>query len=136
LVLWRARQHRRDEINLVKPVCAALLARAQQPAMPVIGFLRNTSAAPFAHLVAAFRLGLKEEGFVEGQNVAIEFRSADGQNDRLPALVAELIRRPVAIIVGNTPSAHAAKAAVTVPIVFATGGDPTSLNRPGANITG
>jgi putative ABC transport system substrate-binding protein len=117
--------------------------RAQQPAMPVIGFLRSTSLAAFTHFVTAFRQGLKEAGFVEGENVAIEFRSAEDRHDRLPALSAELIGRPVAVIVANTPSALAAKAATTtVPIVFATGSDPvrdglvTSLNRPGANVTG
>jgi putative ABC transport system substrate-binding protein len=116
---------------------------AQQPAMPVVGFLRSTSPADSTHFVTAFRQGLKEAGFVEGQNVAIEYRWAEGQNDRLPALVAELIRRPVDVIVGNTPAAHAAKAATTtVPIVFVTGSDPVrdglvaSLNRPGSNVTG
>ena len=111
--------------------------------MPMIGFLRSTSLAPFAYLVNAFRHGLKEEGFVEGQNVAIEFRSAEDQSDRLPVLVADLIHRPVAVIVGDTTSAIAAKAAtVTLPIVFAGGGDPVqqglvaSLNRPGGNVTG
>ena len=117
-------------------------ARAQQ-AMPVIGFLRSTSLADAAHLMSAFRQGLKEAGFVEGQNVAIEFRSAENDRDRLTAQVADLIRRPAAVIVGNTPSALAAKAATTtVPIVFASGSDPVtdgfvaSLNRPGGNITG
>jgi putative tryptophan/tyrosine transport system substrate-binding protein len=120
-----------------------LAARAQQPAMPVVGFLRDTSLAPFAHLVTAFRQGLKEAGFVEGQNVAIEFRSAEGQKDRLPALVADVIRRPVAVIVGNIAPTLAAKAATTtVPIIFATGSDPVQdglvarLNRPGGNVTG
>jgi hypothetical protein len=86
-------------------------ARAQQPAMPVIGFLRDTSLP--ADIVTAFRQGLKEAGFVEGLNVTIEYRSAEGQADRLPGLVANLIRQPVAVIVGNTPSALAAKAATT-----------------------
>ena len=118
-------------------------ARAQQPPMPVVGFLRNTPLAPFQNLVIAFRQGLKEAGFVEGRNVAVEYRYADNQMDRLPALVAELIHRPVAVIVGNTTAARAAKAATTtVPIVFATGTDPVrdglvaSLNRPGGNVTG
>src|SRR5262245_53116949 len=102
-----------------------LAARGQQPAMPVIGFLRSTSLADVTHLVTAFRHGLSETGYVEGQNVAIEYRSAEDHLDRLPALVADLIRRPVAVIVGNHNAALAAKAATTtVPIVFVTGSGP------------
>jgi len=120
-----------------------LAAYAQQPAMPVIGFLRDTSLADATHLVAAFRQGLKEAGFIEGQNVLIEYRSAEDQAHRLPALVDDLVRRQVALIVGNTPSSLAAKAATTtVPIVFVSGNDPVinglvpNLNRPGGNTTG
>jgi putative ABC transport system substrate-binding protein len=115
----------------------------QQLAMPVIGFLRDTSLADATHLVAAFRQGLKEAGFIDGQNVLIEYRSAEDQAQRLPALVADLVHQQVALIVGNTPSALAAKAATTtVPIVFVTGNDPVingliaSLSRPGGNTTG
>ena len=120
-----------------------LAARAQQPAMPVVGFFYSGTLTDVPHFVAAFRQGLKETGFIEGQNVVIEYRSAEDQADPLPALVADLVRRQVALIVGNTPSALAAKAATTtVPIVFATGFDPvrnglvTNLNRPGGNVTG
>ena len=120
-----------------------LVARAQQASMPVIGFLRSASLVDVPYFVTAFRQGLKEAGFVEGQNVAIEFRSAENQPDRLPALVADLIGRPVAVIVGDNVSALAAKAATkTIPIIFAGGGDPVqeglvaSLNRPGSNATG
>jgi ABC-type uncharacterized transport system substrate-binding protein len=116
---------------------------AQQPAMPVVGFLRSTSLADATHLVIGFRQGLNEAGYIEGQNVVVEYRSAEGSSDRLRSLLRDMISRPVSVIVGNSPAALAAKAEnMRVPIVFASGADPiragfvTSLNRPGGNVTG
>ena len=147
MTLARTKMRRRDVIAFLcgaaaYPLLGSAPAPAQQ-AMPVIGFLRSSRFSNAMHLVAAFRQGLNETGFVEGQNVAIEFRAAEDREDRLPSLAAELVRRPVAVIVGNTPAARAAKAATTtIPIVFTTGNDPVgdglvaSLNRPGGNVTG
>jgi putative ABC transport system substrate-binding protein len=121
-----------------------VVARAQQPPMPVIGLLNGVSFEAYADNVAAFRQGLMESGFVEGRNVAIEYRSADGRYERAPALAADLVRRQVAVIVaigGGTTMSQAAKAATsTIPIVFASGSDAagivTSISRPEANVTG
>jgi putative ABC transport system substrate-binding protein len=135
---------RREFITLLGGAAAwPLAASAQQPAVPVIGYVRSESLADVAHLVTAFRLGLKEAGFIEGQNVTIEYRSAEGDRDRLRAIVSDFTHRPVSVIVANVIAAAAAKAATTtVPIVFATGSDPIQdglvprLNQPGGNVTG
>jgi putative tryptophan/tyrosine transport system substrate-binding protein len=139
-----------DRRTLIGSVASALLAapltaQAQRSIIPVVGFLSSALREPWVPFVAAFRQGLTEAGYVEGKNVAIEFRWAEGHYDRLPVLVSELVRHQVAVIVatgGSAPALAAKAATAEIPIVFLSGGDPVkaglvaSLNRPGRNVTG
>jgi putative ABC transport system substrate-binding protein len=138
---------RRDFITLLSGTAVAwpLAAHAQQPAIPVIGFLGTGSATPYERYTAAFTEALKSAGFIVGQNLAIEYRWAEGANERLPIMVAELVSRKVTVVVtagGNAPAQAAKSATGTIPIVFISGGDPVKgglvgrLNRPDANVTG
>src|SRR5215831_12651799 len=135
---------RREFITLLGGAAAwPLVARAQQTAMPVVGFLNSASAGKYAYLAAAVRQGLSDLGFVEGQNISIEYRWAADQYDRLSEMAGDLVRRGVAVIIVNTPAVMPAKKATsTIPIVFFTAADPVgagfvaSLNRPGGNLTG
>ena len=138
---------RRRDLAIV--LCGGLLSarplRAQQKTIPVIGWLSGSSVGPYASIMAAFRQGLSETGYVEGQNVAIEYRWAEGRYDRLPELAADLVGRKVSVIVtqgGNFPALAAKNATSAIPIVFLAGSDPVraglvaSFNRPGGNLTG
>jgi putative ABC transport system substrate-binding protein len=137
---------RREFISFIGSIAATwpLAARAQQAPIPVVGFMNAASAQNYTRQLAAFLQGLAESGYVDGRNVAVEYRWAEGHNDRLPSMAADFVRRQVTVIAATTtPAALAAKAATSaIPIVFTTVGDPvqlhlvTSLNRPGGNVTG
>jgi putative tryptophan/tyrosine transport system substrate-binding protein len=145
MVLWEKRMTRREFIALIGGAAAAwpLCVHAQQTTLPLVGFLNSASADGYASMASAFRQGLKETGYIAGDNVAIEYRWADDRYDRLSALAADLVSRRVTVIFANSPSISAAKAATsTVPIVMMSGDDPVrlgfvaSLSRPGGNVTG